>query len=398
MKNRTLGSACIIAGTSIGAGMITMPLVAAMVGFRVTVILMVLNWLLAAGSGLMVAQVCCAQSRVTTLFGAVSQQLGRPGKVVATLATIFLPYALSAAYIAGAAELLTKALHYWLGLSLSVYGTAVIVTLLFAAVIQTGTRCVDLVNRLLFFIQLMVLMLLIIWLLPSVHWAQLDSPISSSSYWVAGLPLFFTSFGFQASVPSIVRYLEGDLKRIRLAILWGASLPLLIYLLWTVATNGVIANESLMLVSREREAISALVFAIGKSVDSGWVTMLITFFAGLALTTSFLGVSLGLFDYMAEAMAHADSVKGRCRTTVITFLPPLMVVLLVPDVFIAALGFAAVALVVLALLLPGLMLMKLYGRAFRPWQHILLALAVTVGLMIVVAQLLVVVGAVPSLS
>lgn len=398
MKNRTLGSTCIIAGTSIGAGMIAMPLVAAMVGFRTTVILMVLNWLLAAGSGLLVAQVCCTQSRVTTLFGAVSQQLGRPGKVVATLATIFLPYALSAAYIDGAANLLAKALHSWLGLSLSTYETAVIVTLLFAAVIQTGTHCVDLVNRLLFFVQLMVLTLLIAWLLPSVHWAQLDSPISSSNYWVAGLPLFFTSFGFQASVPSIVRYLEGDLKRIRLAILWGASLPLLIYLLWTVATNSVIVNESLILMSREQEPINALIFALGEGVSSAWVTILIILFAGLALTTSFLGVSLGLFDYMAEAMEHADSVRGRYRTTVITFLPPLVAVLLAPGVFIAALGFAAVALVVLALLLPGLMIWKLYGRAFQPWQRILLALAMMAGLMIVVAQLLVVVKAVPSLS
>jgi tyrosine-specific transport protein len=217
-------------------------------------------------------------------------------------------------------------------------------------------------------------------------------------YLVAALPLFFTSFGFQATVPSIVRYLEGDIKRIRLAIFWGAGLPLLAYLLWTAVTNGVIANESLVLLSQEQEPVSALVFSLSEGADSVRVTMSITLFTALALITSFLGVALGLFDHMAEAMKYADSVKGRVRTAIITFLPPLIAVLLVPGAFVAALGFAAVALVVLALLLPGVMVWKLYIDVFRPWQRMLLGLAMAMGVVIVVAQFLVAVGVMPRVG
>ena len=398
MQSRTLGSTFIIAGTSIGAGMIAMPLVTAMVGFRAAVILMVVNWLLAAGSGLLVAQVCCARTNVTTLFSAASEQLGRPGRVAATLATICLPYALCAAYIAGAAGFLAGSLEHWFGLVLPFGGDVIAVTLVFAAVIQAGTRYVDWVNRSLFLLQLAMLAVLLVALLPAVDWARLDSPMTSPNYLVAALPLFFTSFGFQATVPSIVRYLEGDPKRFRPAILWGASLPMLVYLLWTAASNGVVSHDALVHMSREQEPVSALVISLTEASHSAGVTTAITLFTALALTTSFLGVALGLFDYMAEAMGHTDSVRGRYRTAAITFLPPLIAVLLVPGAFIAALGFAAVALVVLALLLPGLMVRKLYGDSLESWQRMLLSLVMMLGGVIILAQVLVAVGVMPQLG
>ena len=44
LKNKTLGSALIIAGTSIGAGMLAMPLTSAGIGFGYTVLLLVGLW------------------------------------------------------------------------------------------------------------------------------------------------------------------------------------------------------------------------------------------------------------------------------------------------------------------------------------------------------------------
>lgn len=46
MKNRTLGSIFIVAGTTIGAGMLAMPLAAAGVGFGMTLLLLGTLWAL----------------------------------------------------------------------------------------------------------------------------------------------------------------------------------------------------------------------------------------------------------------------------------------------------------------------------------------------------------------
>src|SRR5699024_5174154 len=85
------------------------------------------------------------------------------------------------------------------------------------------------------------------------------------------------------------------------------------------------------------------------------VEMAVRVFAGLALATSFLGVSLGLFDFLAQVFRHGGHLRGRLRTGVITFLPPLTFALYFPQGFVFALGFAAVALAVLSLLLLALL-------------------------------------------
>ena len=57
LKNKTLGSALIIAGTSIGAGMLAMPLTSAGIGFGFTAALLFGLWLLLAYSGLLFVEV-----------------------------------------------------------------------------------------------------------------------------------------------------------------------------------------------------------------------------------------------------------------------------------------------------------------------------------------------------
>ena len=57
MKNRTLGSILIVAGTTIGAGMLAMPLASAGVGFGVTLVLLISLWALMCYTALLLLEV-----------------------------------------------------------------------------------------------------------------------------------------------------------------------------------------------------------------------------------------------------------------------------------------------------------------------------------------------------
>lgn len=57
LKNKTFGSALIIAGTTIGAGMLAMPLTSAGMGFGYTLLLLVGLWALLVYSGLLFVEV-----------------------------------------------------------------------------------------------------------------------------------------------------------------------------------------------------------------------------------------------------------------------------------------------------------------------------------------------------
>ena len=327
MQNRLIGSALIIAGTSLGAGMIAMPLATAVIGFWPALLLMLFNWALATYSGLLVAEVCRACPGTTSLYGAAGQLLGRPGQIIASLATLFLPYALCAAYITGAAGHLNGSLAHWFSINLPQGFSAIGVTALFAGVIVISTSSVDLVTRALFMLKVIMLVMLIGLLLPKVEPAYLNTmPISDGVVWAA-LPLFFTSFGFQATVPSIVRYLEDKPGQIRPAVIIGSTLPLIIYLLWVIGTNGVLPQDSLVAMQNGQDPVSALVIGLTQFGGSIWISTAINLFAILALATSFLGVALGLFDYLAEVFQRAGSFTDRLQTALITFIPPLLVAL-----------------------------------------------------------------------
>lgn len=101
--------------------------------------------------------------------------------------------------------------------------------------------------------------------------------------------------------------------------------------------------------------LNGLLQALREMVASPHVELAVHLFADLALATSFLGVALGLFDYLADLFQRSNTVGGRLQTGAITFLPPLAFALFYPRGFVMALGYAGVALAVLALIIPSLL-------------------------------------------
>lgn len=104
--------------------------------------------------------------------------------------------------------------------------------------------------------------------------------------------------------------------------------------------------------------LNGLLQALREMVASPHVELAVHLFADLALATSFLGVALGLFDYLADLFQRSNTVGGRLQTGAITFLPPLAFALFYPRGFVMALGYAGVALAVLALIIPSLLTAK----------------------------------------
>ena len=74
-----------------------------------------------------------------------------------------------------------------------------------------------------------------------------------------------------------------------------------------------------------------------------------------AIASSFLGVTLGLFDYIADLCKFDDSRLGRTKTTLVTFLPPLLLSLQFPFGFVIAIGYAGLAATIWAAIVPALL-------------------------------------------
>ncbi len=75
---------------------------------------------------------------------------GRYGQWLTGFSMMFLMYALTAAYISGAGELLASSISDWTGISMSATAGVLLFTFVAGGVVCVGTSLVDLFNRFLF--------------------------------------------------------------------------------------------------------------------------------------------------------------------------------------------------------------------------------------------------------
>lgn len=386
-RNRIIGSIFILAGTTIGAGMLALPLTSAGLGFPVSVAIMVVIWALMAYTGMLMLELHQHVPVTATLHGLAEEFLGWKGRLAATVAMLFLLYALCAAYIAGGGALMQQRVIGHLPAAPEFSGVLVF-TLIIGLIVSLGTSKVDIINRILFVLKLIVLLVTMVMLTPEVAGSRLlDMPLEQGLL-VAALPVIFTSFGFHSCIPSLVRYLNKDMAALKKIVMIGSSLPLVVYIIWQALAFGAVGQADLM----QNSNLPQFVNSIAAVMQSDWVEAAIYLFADLALATSFLGVSLGLFDFLAEKFKRPNNKRGRTQTGLITFIPPLIFALFYPQGFIMALGYAAIALVIIAIVLPVLMVQKV--RRDYPQTNFqavggtpALYIALVLGVLIIVAQL-----------
>ncbi|MBZ7591994.1 tyrosine transporter TyrP [Klebsiella oxytoca] len=403
MKNRTLGSILIVAGTTIGAGMLAMPLASAGVGFGVTLALLITLWALMCYTALLLLEVYQHVPADMGLGSLAARYLGRYGQWATGFCMLFLLYALTAAYISGAGELLASSLNQWLDWTLPPAAGVLIFTAIGGTVVCIGTSLVDLFNRFLFSAKIIFLAIMLTLLLPHIHQINLLTLPLQQGLALSAIPVIFTSFGFHGSIPSIVSYLGGDIRKLRRVFIIGSFIPLVAYIFWQLATLGSIDSPAFTALLAQNAGLNGLLEAIREVVASSHVELAVHLFADLALATSFLGVALGLFDYLADLFQRQNSAGGRLQSGLITFLPPLAFALFYPRGFVMALGYAGVALAVLALMLPSLLVMKSRQQhPDAPWRvaggSAALWLVLLCGIAIVVIQFAIVAGLLPAVG
>ena len=403
MKSQTLGSALLIAGTCIGAGMLALPIISVLTGLWEGLALMFITWLLAAYGGLLIAEACRACPETENLHGMVGLLLGRNGQAVAVIAMLFLYYALCAAYIAGGASQLNSILVS-AGIKIPYWGAVALVTCIVAVVVLVGTALVDVCNRVMFVSMLLLMMVILVSLFPYTRLENLAMEAGSFPVLLAALPVLYTSFGYHVVVPTVVGYVQGCPEKFSKALLIGSVLPIVLYAFWSVSTVGALSSTTVHSVASMPDSVTNLMSAVGQVSSVSHFSLMISVFAAFALATSFLGVALGLFDYLSELSHNSHSgLTGRVRTILLTLLVPMLVAIYYPDGFILALGYAAIALIVLAVFLPVLMVWKVRRLHMEePYQapggNVGLAIALIVGVLIVAAQIGVSLGVLPLLG
>jgi tyrosine-specific transport protein len=362
--NKLLGAILLIAGTSIGAAVLALPIATAQFGFLPTTALFILCWLATLFAALIMLEANLWLDPGANLISMAEETLGIVGKYVSWVVYLLLLYALMIAYLSGLNELAILAFKNYLNVTLVNWQASVTIVTIVGIILLIGTRAMDYFNRIFVLGLVISFFALCGTISPLVHMDQII-PSNFHGFWIA-LPITVTAFGYQIIIPSIRSYVGEHPKQLTRAIMLGSTIPLVCYLIWEFLVVGVIprsGEHSLLHIQESGATIAGLVNTLTYLAHNHLIGILAQLFAFYAIITSFIGVSLSLFDFLSDGFHSNRHGAARVFITLLTFIPPLILVLNFPDLFMRALGYAGALVAVLLIILPCLMVFS--GRYIR---------------------------------
>lgn len=348
-----VGAVGLIAGTSIGGAILSLPVSTAQYGFLPIVALLISCWLFMTYSALLILEVNTNCHRDANLISMARASLGKAGVVVTWIAYLLLLYALMAAYLSGLSAMTVDMSHH-LHQPISVLWSAILLTAVFSLLIYAGTSTMDMLNRLLMLTMLISFSLILLNSLPHVHAEQLFKSGPIKTWHAAGITI--TSFGFAIIIPSLRRYCSTqDEHRLPMAIRIGSMIPLVAYLVWVAMMRSSLSSTTLRAIAKTGQPATGLVNALTTQLHLAWMSHAFESFTWAIITTSFIGVSLSLFDCLQDGCKIACTRKGRLLTVLLTMVPPAIFAECYPQGFILALHYASFFVAILLGLLPTCM-------------------------------------------
>ncbi len=352
-KNRLIGAILLVTGTTIGGGVLALPVATGLAGFFPALLLMSCVWLFMTLTAFYLLEVNLRLPGESNLISMIHKTLGRPGEVVAWIVYLLLLYSLLSAYLLGCSQILSDFLSHWLPEEFPLWVWLVILFFIFGSCVYFGTEVVDFLNRFLMIGLIVGYVGLMALGLPHVHLSYL-----TFQHWpalTASVAVVTTSFGYHIIIPTLTTYLEHDPKLLRQAIFWGSLIPFVFYLFWQLLSMGVIpVHGEGSLTDATTKGLQAT-FYLKKIIGNVWVSTFARIFAFFAIITSLLGVSLSLSDFLADGLKIKKSRMGKTLIMLLTFTPPLVFALFYPEGFILALNYAGIFVVILLALLPSFM-------------------------------------------
>lgn len=352
MNIKQFGGILLITGNAIGGGMLALPLAIAQSGFLYSSLFLIVCWGIMLAGGLLILEINLWFPANSHLISMARATLGIPGEIIAWLCYLLLLYSLLAAYIAGGSDFLQGILQK-INFHFSTVVTSILFVLILGPIVHRGMHSVDLMNRIFMGGKLLIFLLLILCLFPFISGKQLAQ--GNFQLLPKSLSIVITSFGFAAIIPSLRSYFHGNVKQLRQVIVLGSLIPLICYIFWNGAIMGVIPINKLLSIAKSSHSTSHLTNTLSYLLNKNNITLLAWIFTSICLATSFLGVGISLFDFLFDGCALNRTEKNKFIVYLLTFLPPLMIVLFYPNSFILALNYAGIWCAILLALLPALM-------------------------------------------
>jgi len=330
----TLSAIFLVAGTCIGGGMLALPVATGVNGFFPSVALMLFCWAAMTSSALLLLEVSLWMEDGVHFITMTSRLLGPLGKGLSWILYLFIAYASIIAYTAAGGMHISDALQGITGIFLSKGWSCLIFILLFGILIDFGARIVGKINGVLFCAMIISFFLLIFSGVTEVKAEYLLQRNWSGSF--IAIPILLTAFSHQTMVPSLTHYLRRNPSSMRWAVVGGTTIALTGYVVWLWFVMGVVPIEGEYGLANALAKGDPATFYIRESVSAVWIGVVAEYFAFFAIVTSFLGMVLGLFDFLSDGLKIEKKGAGKLVLAAIIIAPTLFFSVFFERIFLLA--------------------------------------------------------------
>lgn len=334
-RGKLISAMFLVGGTCIGGGMLALPVATGVSGFFPSLVMMLICWFGMTTTALLLLEVSLWMEEGAHVITMTSRILGRGGQVISWILYLFICYASVVAYTAAGSSLMIRGIDLATGIEVSKEVAALLFIIIFGAIVDLGTNLVGRVNTILFIGMMAAYFALVGMGVSEVRPSLLTHQNWSTSF--LAIPLLLTSFSFQTMVPSLTPYLKRNAKYLRLAIVGGTTIALVVYIIWQWLMLGIVP------VHGEHGLASALIAGepatqfLREHVSSDWMAAVAEFFAFFAIVTSFLGIALGLFDFLADGLKVKKEGKGKLLLGSLIIIPTFIFAVYFERIFLIAL-------------------------------------------------------------
>ena len=354
-----ISASFLVLGNVLGVGVLAMPVRAGLAGFVPAMCGIVAIWFVMLVSAWVIAYRLGKQEHFD-IPSFYQQELGGGAKWVAVACNLLLLYGVLTAYLSGVSDMIESLFRtgapQWV--VMVIYFAIVSTLILLGTGIMRRGNC--------FIIAAIWIAFILMIATGSDHFRE---PTLLSTYkWnfiPIGLPIAVSAFHFHNIIPTVCRAMKHDQKATRRAILLGVTLGLLINVLWIAVVLGTLPETGPgpdTIMKADRYSWTANV-PMSKVLHSPVFKVAGLVFALLAVTSSYVANGTGLFNFVKDLTYTYFHTDNRFLAGLLAFLPPLVVGLIYPDIFLDALTMVGgVGETTLFVILPGFILARLTRR------------------------------------
>ena len=215
------------------------------------------------------------------------------------------------------------------------------------------------------------------------------------------LPFMFVAFVYQNVVPVITKKLDGNRPKIRQSIWLGSLVPLVMFALWNAVILAAIPLEA-----QQAGSIDSVTDPLEWLRTSGVhpnLGLAVAIFSELAIATSFIGFVFCLLDVFEDIFKpNLIQQYRKLFFYSLTFIPPLLLSLINPNIFYQAIDFAgAFGISILFGIIPALMVWKLRridasSKPLLPGGQLLLFVIGAIALSVIIQSVVIKFSTFPS--